>query len=188
MTPVVPWGYRALIDLTDTNQERTTAAEPVRAWVRDLVDTLGMRAYGPARVERFGVGRLTGITVQQLIETSNIDAHFNDIDGSGYVNVFSCRPYDLDKVIEQIDRWLHPATIHAQLFDHLAGRFPILIDTVYRNERTPGAWYHGSGAARVGTMPSTAPTGLLTSKAPSTDAGWLVHDVCSADCPGLTTG
>jgi S-adenosylmethionine decarboxylase len=49
----------------------------------------------------FGSGDKAGYTLVQLIETSNICAHFVDEDDTMYLDVFSCKPFD-EKVVEAL--------------------------------------------------------------------------------------
>jgi hypothetical protein len=44
--------------------------------------------------------RVAGFSMVQLIETSLISAHFANLTNTVYLDVFSCKPYDL-KVVEQ---------------------------------------------------------------------------------------
>ena len=62
-----------------------------------------MVAFGPPRVVRFGSGRQMGYTLVQLIETSNISAHFAEETNDIYLDIFSCKPFD-HKIAEAVFR------------------------------------------------------------------------------------
>jgi len=47
----------------------------------------------------------------QLIETSNICAHFVDATGEAYIDVFSCKDFDIDVVMETITEFFGPDSI-----------------------------------------------------------------------------
>jgi S-adenosylmethionine/arginine decarboxylase-like enzyme len=50
----------------------------------------------------FGTGNKKGYTLVQLIETSNITAHFVEETNDVYIDVFSCKPFnkkDVDRVV-----------------------------------------------------------------------------------------
>jgi S-adenosylmethionine/arginine decarboxylase-like enzyme len=53
-----------------------------------------MVAYGLPQIVRFGSGNKAGYTLVQLIETSNICAHFVEENNSMYLDVFSCKDFD----------------------------------------------------------------------------------------------
>ena len=95
----VAFGWHLILDMVGMN-ENIKSVDKVREWVETLVKKIDMIPYGEARVERFGEGHLLGVTAVQLIMTSSITAHFVDCDGSGYIDVFSCKPFDDEVVIE----------------------------------------------------------------------------------------
>ena len=59
----------------------------------------------------FGEDNKAGFTLVQLIETSNICAHFCDDSGDAYIDVFSCKPYDVNVVLSLIDEFFLPERI-----------------------------------------------------------------------------
>lgn len=75
----------------------------IRSFVKDLVDNIGMVAFGPVISARFGEGEEEGISAVQLIETSCISLHTNDSTCELYLDVFSCKDFETDKVLECID-------------------------------------------------------------------------------------
>lgn len=97
------WGYHLAIDAADANLAAISSHEAVQAFAKDLVKRIDMVAYGEPQTVRFGSGNKAGITLVQLIETSNIMCHFVEDDGDGntafYLDVFSCRPFNNDDVI-----------------------------------------------------------------------------------------
>jgi len=53
-----------------------------------------MVPYGNPQVVHFGTGNKAGFTLVQLIETSNITAHFVEETDDMYLDVFSCKPFE----------------------------------------------------------------------------------------------
>jgi S-adenosylmethionine/arginine decarboxylase-like enzyme len=53
-----------------------------------------MVPYGEPQVQHFGSGNKAGYTLVQLIETSNICAHFVEETNDLYLDVFSCKPFN----------------------------------------------------------------------------------------------
>jgi S-adenosylmethionine/arginine decarboxylase-like enzyme len=72
-----------------------------------------MVPYGEPQVIHFGHNErhLEGWTVIQLIETSNIIAHFNDHTGEGYIDIFSCRHFDIDTAVDTVEEYFEPTKI-----------------------------------------------------------------------------
>ena len=95
-----PWGMLAAIDLDGCEVASLTDPDAIGAFVRAVIDAIGMRAHGPLRLERFGVGELEGWSAMQFIETSSITVHADEISGRCFVDVFSCRPFDADVAAE----------------------------------------------------------------------------------------
>ena len=72
-----------------------------------LADThIDMVAFDEPRIINFGSGNKAGYTLDQLIETSNIAGHFVPDNGDGrsdmYLDVFSCKPYDIQIVMDLV--------------------------------------------------------------------------------------
>ena len=53
-----------------------------------------MKRFGEFKIVHFGTGNKSGYSMVQLIETSNITAHFCNENNSAYLDIFSCKPYD----------------------------------------------------------------------------------------------
>ena len=94
--PYVPWGMLAAIDLHGCESGRLADRDAIRAFVRAVIDAIGMIAHGPLRLERFGEGELEGWSAMQFIETSSITIHADEFSGRCFIDVFSCRPFDPD--------------------------------------------------------------------------------------------
>jgi S-adenosylmethionine/arginine decarboxylase-like enzyme len=93
-----PWGMLAAIDLHGCQRRRLEDPNSIRVFVPDVIDAIGMRAYGPLRLERFGDGELEGWSAMQFIETSSITIHTDEFTGRCFVDVFSCRAFDAEVV------------------------------------------------------------------------------------------
>lgn len=100
------WGYHCCIDAAGADLKSISSHENIRAFAKDLVKKIDMVPYGEPQTVRFGSGNKEGITLIQLIETSNIMCHFveddgyNDGTGSYYMDIFSCKEFDQDTAIE----------------------------------------------------------------------------------------
>jgi S-adenosylmethionine/arginine decarboxylase-like enzyme len=77
-------------------------AKVVAGFARSLVKRIDMVPFGSPQVVMFGSGSKKGYTLVQLIETSNITAHFVEENNSMYLDVFSCKDFDPDVVEEAV--------------------------------------------------------------------------------------
>jgi len=68
-------------------------------WVKSLVKELDMDPIGEPLIEYTGnAPHLYGYSVVQLIQTSDIVAHFCDDLGDIYIDIFSCKEYDPQQI------------------------------------------------------------------------------------------
>jgi S-adenosylmethionine/arginine decarboxylase-like enzyme len=90
-----PWGWHLVLNLYDCNLDRIMSAEVIRQFVFDLCELIEMRRFGEPTIVNFGEDpRVTGYSLVQLIETSNICAHFADDSRAAYMDIFSCKKFD----------------------------------------------------------------------------------------------
>src|SRR5688500_12377071 len=94
MEPLKSWGYHYIANYSRCNLEKITDADNVKQFSKALVDAIDMVAYGEPQVVNFGTEDKAGFTLVQLIETSNICAHFCNETGDVYLDVFSCKEFD----------------------------------------------------------------------------------------------
>ncbi len=116
------WGMEAVCDIRGCDLEKAKDKETIVQFAKELVIRLNMEAHGEPIIERFGVGDKQGLTLVQLITTSNIVAHFNDVDGSCYLNVFSCKTFSPDTVELCVQDYFSPADIYTEFLIRNAHR------------------------------------------------------------------
>lgn len=114
------WGMEAVCDVRGC--QRANDPEWIADFAKELVRRLDMEAYGEPQVFHFGVGDKAGWTLVQLITTSNIVAHFNDVDGSCYLNVFSCKHFTPDVVESCIEDYFKPEQVYTEFLIRNAHR------------------------------------------------------------------
>lgn len=120
MTENTYWGYHLIINAADCNRNAVTNPEHIRNFAKKLVERIDMVAYGEPQVIHFGEDNKAGYTLVQLIETSNICAHFCDDTGDAYIDVFSCKPYDKDIVLQMVDDFFLPARVNHTFLERQA--------------------------------------------------------------------
>jgi S-adenosylmethionine/arginine decarboxylase-like enzyme len=108
------WGQHLVIDCTGCNRKSITNPITIANFAKELVRRIEMVAYGEPQVVHFGDKELAGYTLIQLIETSNITAHFCDESGDAYIDVFSCKAFDNDVVKYSIEEYFSPATMYTR--------------------------------------------------------------------------
>ena len=97
------WGMHLTVDVSGCNENRSDA-DAISRFAKDMVERIGMTAYGEPWVVHFAKEnpKAAGYTLTQLIETSNITAHFCDFTGECYFDVFSCKEFDVDDALDVI--------------------------------------------------------------------------------------
>lgn len=106
------WGFHLRLDLGDCN-DNIAFSHTLKDWVEELVIAIDMKAFGEPQIVHFGKHdpKVAGYTLVQLIETSAITGHFTDHSGDAYIDVFSCKPFDIDVAVEVTDRHFRPRRV-----------------------------------------------------------------------------
>lgn len=99
MEAISAWGYHLIIDARRCEHHKITDAQNIYDFTKHLVKNIDMVAYGEPQIVKFGSGNKEGYTLVQLIETSNICAHFVDENDTFYLDVFSCKEFDPEAVV-----------------------------------------------------------------------------------------
>jgi hypothetical protein len=107
------WGYHLIVNAASCDPGAISSSNTIKAFTKELVDRIDMVAYGPPKVVLFGEGHLKGYSLFQLIETSNITAHFADQSGDAYFDVFSCKSFDPKDALAVIHEFFHPKAVQS---------------------------------------------------------------------------
>ena len=111
------WGYHLVLDCYDADKEMIKSKTNIEAFALTLVKKIDMVAYGKPQVVHFGEGNKLGYTLVQLIETSNITAHFSEDTGNFYLDVFSCKEFDPTVVLEVVNQFFSPHKIRERFIE-----------------------------------------------------------------------
>lgn len=76
---------------------------------------IDMKPFGQPIVERFGEGIEVGLSGVQLIETSAITVHTNDMACDLYLDVFSCKWFDEQQVLDWLETHFQPREVIHQV-------------------------------------------------------------------------
>jgi S-adenosylmethionine/arginine decarboxylase-like enzyme len=102
MSALRTWGKHLILDAAGCSPKLIRNEIVVASFAKSLVKRIDMIAYGEPQVVMFGSGNKKGYTLVQLIETSNITAHFVEENNSMYLDVFSCKDFNADLVKEAV--------------------------------------------------------------------------------------
>ncbi len=105
------WGYHLILDCKGGRKIKDK--DDIGLFVTKLVDEIDMISYGEPIIEHFAThdSNKAGFSLVQLIETSSITGHFVDKNGDFYLDVFSCKEYDIQKVIKFVNNYFEPKSI-----------------------------------------------------------------------------
>ena len=101
-TALRTWGKHLILDAAGCSPKMIGSEVVVANFARSLVKRIDMVPFGNPQVVMFGSGSKKGYTMVQLIETSNITAHFVEENNSMYLDVFSCKDFDPEVVEEAV--------------------------------------------------------------------------------------
>lgn len=109
----VYWGYHLILDCKACDKDKITNGDNIKKFVKVLVQRIGMKAYGEPILEHFATHNPTvgGYSLLQLIETSDITAHFVDINGDAYIDIFSCKRYDISIAESVVREYFNPKSV-----------------------------------------------------------------------------
>ena len=114
-----PWGQHLALDFNGCPKELLANKENIMNWSKELVKTIDMVAYGEPIIEHFATHshEAAGYTLLQMIETSNIAAHFAENIGQVYIDVFSCKAFDAELALGVCKKYFNPTQANMHNMD-----------------------------------------------------------------------
>jgi S-adenosylmethionine decarboxylase len=113
-----PWGLLSCIDLYECDPELIRDAQKIRQFVVELCELIEMKRFGETQVVHFGEDeRVAGYSMTQLIETSLISAHFANLTNTTYLDVFSCKFYNPQEVVDFAQRFFTAKAVNLQVVE-----------------------------------------------------------------------
>ena len=111
-----PWGVDASIDLFACNPDLIHNPTYIHSFVIDLCEKMQMRRYGKPIIVHFGEEeRVAGYTLVQLLETSDIVAHFINASNAVCLNAFSCAAFPPVQCAALCQRWFEAREVHVSV-------------------------------------------------------------------------
>ena len=105
------WGYHLIVNAASCNPRHIASSKIIKDFSKELVKRIHMIAYGPPTVVRFGTTHVKGYSLVQLIETSNITAHFVEETNDSYFDIFSCKKFNPEDALAVIQEYFEPAAM-----------------------------------------------------------------------------
>ncbi len=94
------WGLYCSLDLYNCNANYIRDKQKIEQYIIQLCDIIDMKRFGDPIIIHFGEDeKVAGFSMVQLIETSLISGHFANQTNNAYIDIFSCKFYDIQKVI-----------------------------------------------------------------------------------------
>lgn len=117
------WGYHLTLDCHDCNRYNIKNEEHVKDFIKELMVRIDMKPIGDTRVEYTAAEfpDKAGLTAVQIIVTSTIVAHFIDSTGDLYLDVFSCKQFDIETVVNTVDEYFLPSNTRVNFLTRQAG-------------------------------------------------------------------
>ncbi len=105
------FGYHLMLDCSGCNSS-IADRNRIYEFIKVLVPAIDMTAHGEPVIEYLLPGDpKQGYSLMQLITTSNISAHFMELDGTAYFDIFSCKIFDVEQAKKVVDDFFKPAKI-----------------------------------------------------------------------------
>jgi S-adenosylmethionine decarboxylase len=103
------WGYHLMLDCSGCNLDKIADRDLIYRFTKDLVERIDMVAHGEPIIEHLLPGDpKQGYSMMQLITTSNICAHFMELDGTAYFDIFSCKQFDIETAKTIVEEYFQP--------------------------------------------------------------------------------
>lgn len=117
------WGYHVMMDCWNSERVPMQSRRRVEQFIKELVERIDMEPIGEPWIE-YTAGHdpgKAGFTATQIIVTSSIVAHFVDSTGSIYLDVFSCKNFDIEEVESVVKKYFNPERIRVNFVTRHAG-------------------------------------------------------------------
>jgi S-adenosylmethionine/arginine decarboxylase-like enzyme len=114
------WGYHLIIDAAGCRPSAIRSYKSIYNFSNALVRRIDMKPFGEPHIVHFGTDGKMGYTLVQLIETSNICAHFCEETNDMYLDVFSCKQFCPIHAQAVVDHFFKPQRVSSVLMNRQA--------------------------------------------------------------------
>jgi S-adenosylmethionine/arginine decarboxylase-like enzyme len=105
------WGYSLNLDCAGCDPVAIRDYDHIFKFNQELVRRIDMEAYGDPQIVNFGHGDKAGFSSLQWISTSSIVGHYVNELNQIYLDVFSCKPFDIEEVEATVMEFFGPTSI-----------------------------------------------------------------------------
>ena len=107
------WGYHLILDCKNGELKKIKSADTIKKFVKELVEKINMVASGEPNIKHFATHNedAAGYSLVQLIETSSITGHFVDKNGDFYIDIFSCKNFNIETAKTVVNKYFSPKKI-----------------------------------------------------------------------------
>ena len=108
------FGYHLILDCRECKLSRIEDKKTLIKFINELVKKIDMKKLGKTIIERVDDSSLgiKGNSVVQIIEKSSITCHFMENTLDAYIDIFSCKEFNIDTVIKCINKYFKPENIN----------------------------------------------------------------------------
>tara|TARA_Y100000310_G_C20473660_1_gene711329 strand:- start:87 stop:446 length:360 start_codon:yes stop_codon:yes gene_type:complete len=94
------WGKSLILNLHGCKKSFLKSPKKIKEYIDELIKILGMEKHGETYIDQFGEGNLKGWSALQFIKTSSITVHCDDKWNRVFIDIFSCKDYDINKAVK----------------------------------------------------------------------------------------
>jgi S-adenosylmethionine/arginine decarboxylase-like enzyme len=105
------YGKHLIVNAIKCN-ENILQIDLISKFIQEMIPKIDMVPYGDLIIARFGDGINVGISAVQLIYTSSIVIHTNDMARDMYLDVFSCKWFSEDIVLQDLRELFCPQLVN----------------------------------------------------------------------------
>jgi len=115
-SPGTTFGWELVLDLYECDKGMISDEAAIKRFARELCEVIDMKPYGEPLTPYFGENQehTKGYSLLQFIETSSIVGHFSENTGAVYLNIFSCKKYDIEKAESFAQDYFRAERVHSR--------------------------------------------------------------------------
>ena len=104
------WGYHLILDCQGCDIDKVTSKDHIYKFIKMLIKEIDMKAFKKPVIEHFATHdpNAAGFSFTQLIETSAITGHLVDKSGDAYIDIFSCKTFNIETAKEVVKTFFKP--------------------------------------------------------------------------------
>ena len=113
-----------MLNLAGCNAQSIRCPAHLAKFSSVLVKTIDMVPFGKPIIVRFGEDDKMGYTLVQLIETSNVMAHFCESTNDAYLDIFSCKHFHANDALHVVQGFFQPTNVSMTFLERSARSIP----------------------------------------------------------------